>query len=117
VRPTLRSVVFVLQVLEAGRALQLAEDLTGLPVGVRKLLDLAAAVREHETGRGGPLAPLLARLGTAAARAAEGAREMSTFQGEACLALMRFATGRARLSGRRMPRRLGPARTRPEPRR
>jgi len=110
-------VVFVRQVVEAGRALQLAEDLTGLPVRVRKLLDLAAAVPEHETGRGLPPARLLARFGTAGARAAEGAREMITFLGEACLALMRFATERARLIGRRMQRRLGPARTRPEPRR
>jgi phospholipid/cholesterol/gamma-HCH transport system permease protein len=65
-------------------------------VGVRKLLELAAAVPERETGRGAPPAPLLARLGTAAARAAGAAREMITFLGEACLALGRFATGRAR---------------------
>jgi phospholipid/cholesterol/gamma-HCH transport system permease protein len=89
-------VVFVLQVLEASRGLHLAEDLAGLPVGVRKLLELAAAVPERETGRGAPPAPLLARLGTAAARAAGAAREMITFLGEACLALGRFATGRAR---------------------
>jgi phospholipid/cholesterol/gamma-HCH transport system permease protein len=90
-------VVFVRQVLEVGRGLQLAEDLTGLPEGVRKLLDLAAAVPERETGRDVAAAPLLARLGMAAARAAGDAREMVSFLGEACLALARFATGRARL--------------------
>jgi hypothetical protein len=37
-----RFVVFVRQVLEAARERQLAEDLTGLPPGVRKLLELAA---------------------------------------------------------------------------
>jgi phospholipid/cholesterol/gamma-HCH transport system permease protein len=90
-------VVFVRQVLEVTHALQLAQDLTGLPAGVRKLLELAAAVSERKTGRDVPPAGLLARLGAAAARAGADAREMMSFVGETCLALGRFAVGRARL--------------------
>ncbi len=89
-------VVFVRQALDVGRGLQLGADLSGLPAGVRKLLDLAAAVPERETGRGARPAPLLARLGTAAVRAAGRAREMVTFLGEAWLALGRFVSRRAR---------------------
>src|SRR5262249_38756692 len=71
--------------------------LSGLPVGVRKLLDLAAAVPERETGRAVRPAGLLARLGTTAERLAREARELSTFVGQACLALVQFALGRARV--------------------
>jgi phospholipid/cholesterol/gamma-HCH transport system permease protein len=91
-----RFVVFVRQVLETARDRQLAEDLTGLPTGVRKLLELAAAVPEVQTGRRARPVALLARIGTGAARAATSARQMITFLGEACLALARFPTGRAR---------------------
>jgi phospholipid/cholesterol/gamma-HCH transport system permease protein len=90
-------VVFVRHALDIGRGLQLGADLSGLPGGVRKLLDLAAAVPERETGRGTRPVPLLARLGVAASRAAGLAREMVTFLGDACLALERFVRGRARL--------------------
>jgi hypothetical protein len=53
-------VVFVRHVLDVGRGLRLGADLSGLPAGVRKLLDLAAAVPERETGRGARPVPLLA---------------------------------------------------------
>jgi phospholipid/cholesterol/gamma-HCH transport system permease protein len=90
-------VVFVRQAVDAGRALNLDVDLSGLPAGVRKLLDLAAAVSERETGRGTRPAPLLARLGAVAIRGAGQARDMVTFLGDACLALGRFVGRRARL--------------------
>jgi phospholipid/cholesterol/gamma-HCH transport system permease protein len=90
-------VVFVRHVLDVSRGLQLGADLSGLPAGVRKLLDLAAAVPERETGRGARRVPLLARLGAAAIRATGFARETVTFLGDACLALERFVSGRARL--------------------
>jgi phospholipid/cholesterol/gamma-HCH transport system permease protein len=90
-------VVFVRQVLDIGRDRHLDADLSGLPAGVRKLLDLAAAVPERETGRGARPVPLVARVGAAAVRAAEQAREMVTFLGDACLALGRFVGARARL--------------------
>jgi phospholipid/cholesterol/gamma-HCH transport system permease protein len=90
-------VVFVRQALNAGRDLHLDADLSGLPAGVRKLLDLAAAVSERETGRCARPVPLLARLGGVAIRGAGQAREMVTFLGDACLALGRFVGRRARL--------------------
>ena len=60
-------VVFVRQALDAGQRAQLVADLSGLPAGVRKLLDLAAAVPERETGRGARSVSFLARVGTARA--------------------------------------------------
>ena len=90
-------VVFVRQVLDVSRGLLLGADLSGLPAGVRRLLDLARAVPERETGRSARPAPLLAHLGGAVVRAAEHGRQMITFLGEACVALARFATRRARL--------------------
>ena len=88
--------VFILKVLDDAKALDLTVDRSGLPDGVRKLLDLAAAVPERDTKRGGTSQPFLARIGSAATAAASGAREMVTFVGEATLALARAAVGRAR---------------------
>jgi phospholipid/cholesterol/gamma-HCH transport system permease protein len=90
-------VVFVRHALDVGRDLQLGADLSGLPGGVRKLLDLAAGVPERQTGRGVRRVPLVARVGAAAVRAAALAREMVTFVGDACLALARLLARRARL--------------------
>ena len=90
-------VVFVRQALDAGRDLHLDADVSGLPTGVRKLIDLAAAVSERETGRAAQPMPLLERLGHVAIRGAAHGREMVTFLGDACLALGRFAGRRARL--------------------
>lgn len=89
--------VFVRHVLDVARALHLETDLTGLPDGARKLVQLAAAVPERETRRPARPVALIARIGAAAVRGAAGAREMVTFVGEACLALARFARRRARL--------------------
>jgi len=88
--------VFILKVLDDAKALDLTVDRSGLPDGVRKLLDLAAAVPERDTKRGGTPQPFLARMGSVAMAAASGAREMLTFVGEATLALARAAVGRAR---------------------
>jgi phospholipid/cholesterol/gamma-HCH transport system permease protein len=90
-------VVFVRHALDVGRALHLEADVSGLPPGVRKLLELAAAVSERRTGRGAPAVPRLARLGAVAIAAATHARDMVTFLGEACAALARFVSGRARV--------------------
>ncbi len=88
--------VFVLKVIEAGTSRGITADRAGLPDGARKLLDLAAAVPERDTKRDGAAQPLLARIGSAAADAVAGAREMVTFVGEASLALARASVGRAR---------------------
>ena len=90
-------VVFVRQALDVGGHLHLDTDFSGLPAGVRKLLDLAGAVPERETRRGARPVSLVARVGAAAVRAAGQTREMVTFLGSACVALGRFVRGRARL--------------------
>jgi phospholipid/cholesterol/gamma-HCH transport system permease protein len=94
-------VVFVRQALDAGQRAQLVADLSGLPAGVRKLLDLAAAVPERETGRGARSVSFLARVGTAALRGVGSAREMVTFLGEA--GVPSRTTRCQRLPGRRSP--------------
>ena len=88
--------VFVRKVIEAGTPRGITADKAGLPDGARKLLDLAAAVPERDTKRGGAAEPLLARIGKATADVLAGARDMVTFVGEASLALARAAVGRAR---------------------
>jgi phospholipid/cholesterol/gamma-HCH transport system permease protein len=88
--------VFVLNMLAAATSRGLAVDRSGLPDGVRKLLDLAAAVPERDTRRAGAPPSLLARVGASAVSTLAGAREMITFVGEASLALGHAAVGRAR---------------------
>jgi phospholipid/cholesterol/gamma-HCH transport system permease protein len=88
--------VFVLNMLDAAASRGLAVDRSGLPDGVRKLLDLAAAVPERDTKRAGASPSLLARVGASAMSELAGAREMITFVGEASLALAHAVVGRAR---------------------
>jgi phospholipid/cholesterol/gamma-HCH transport system permease protein len=88
--------VFVLKLVEAGTARGITVDRSGLPEGVRKLLDLAAAVPERDTKRRAAAPPFLERVGRASIAVGSGALEMITFVGEASLALARAAVGRAR---------------------
>ena len=88
--------VFILNVLDAAKSLGFTVDRAGLPDGVRKLLDLAAAVPERDTKRSAATPPFLARLGRSALSAVGSAREMITFVGEATVALAHAAVGRAR---------------------
>ncbi len=88
--------VFVLNVRDAATSLGLTVDRSGLPDGVRKLLDLAAAVPERDTKRAGAEQTFLARLGTSATSALAGAGAMITFIGESSIALAHAAVGRAR---------------------
>jgi len=88
--------VFILNVLDAAKSLGFTVDRAGLPDGVRKLLDLAAAVPERDTKRSAATPPFLARLGRSALSAVGSAREVITFVGEATVALAHAAVGRAR---------------------
>src|SRR5215468_6491186 len=88
--------VFILNVLDAAKSLGFTVDRAGLPDGVRKLLDLAAAVPERDTKRSAATPPFLARIGRSALSAVGSAREMITFVGEATVALAHAAVGRAR---------------------
>ena len=88
--------VFILNVLDAAKSLGFTVDRAGLPDGVRKLLDLAAAVPERDTKRSAATPTFLARIGRSALSAVGSAREMITFVGEATVALAHAAVGRAR---------------------
>ena len=71
-------------------------DLDGLPEGVHKLLDLAAAVpAKEDTGRHGELPPLLARIGSATLDFVQGIPEMLHFIGEVAIACGRLLRGKA----------------------
>jgi len=88
--------IFVLSVQDAAKSLGFTVERAGLPEGVRKLLDLAAAVPERDTKRGGAPPPFLARVGRGALSGLSGAREMITFVGESTIALGHAMLGRAR---------------------
>ncbi len=90
-------VTFVAQVAEGCGRRGIDVDRASLPPGVRRLLALAEAVPEKQGARAAPaLAPLPTRVGVAAMAAWEEAHDWLRFLGEATLALVRFATGRAR---------------------
>jgi phospholipid/cholesterol/gamma-HCH transport system permease protein len=69
----------------------------GLPDGAARLLELAFAVPERkDASRDEERASLLSRVGRAALSTLEDARDGLEFLGSAMLALLRFASGRAR---------------------
>jgi phospholipid/cholesterol/gamma-HCH transport system permease protein len=74
----------------------LAVDLSRLPDGVQRLLDLAAAVPPHAADGTRRAPSLLAALGTAALELAQGPPRTATFLGEVVLAAGRALVGRAR---------------------
>jgi phospholipid/cholesterol/gamma-HCH transport system permease protein len=72
-------------------------DDSGLPLGVRRLLKLAAAVPETEGARRGAApAPLLSRVGRSVVRGWAAGGESVAFVGDVALSLGRFVTRRAR---------------------
>ncbi len=89
-------VIFARRVLEFAKSKSIAVDRGGLPEGVRRLLDLAAAVpAQKDTGRHGEIPPFLTRTGLRAQEIARGFPEMLRFVGEATVALGRLARGKA----------------------
>jgi phospholipid/cholesterol/gamma-HCH transport system permease protein len=78
----------------------IALDRAGLPEGIRRLLDLAAAVPE-QTGahREEVWESVLARIGKRTMALAGSAGDMLRFMGDACLALLKLLRGRARFRG------------------
>ena len=87
---------FVSRVAEESRAAGIDVDQSGLPEGARRLLALAAAVPERQTGRDEVRKPWLGQVGAFAIGVFEGATDMLRFIGGAVLALAAFARGRAR---------------------
>jgi phospholipid/cholesterol/gamma-HCH transport system permease protein len=84
------------KIMDRSTALEIDLDRSGLPGGVRRLLDLARAVPEKDTGKGGTPQPWLARVGNTATEWLAASLEIITFVGEAVLSFLRLATGRAR---------------------
>lgn len=73
-------------------------DRAGLPEGVRKLLDLSAAVPECKGARRSvERDPFLARVGATALALGQGTVQVFTFIGECTVALVKLCSGRARL--------------------
>lgn len=89
--------ILILRVRQRCEALDVALDLSGLPQGARRLIELAAEVPPREGARSSA-APLsvLARIGEWGIRNARAMREVLTFVGEAAISTGRFVTGRAR---------------------
>jgi phospholipid/cholesterol/gamma-HCH transport system permease protein len=76
---------------------QIALDRAGLPEGVRRLLDLAAAVPERQGARREAMRdPILARIGQATIATTASAGRMLGFLGEAFLAFLKLLRGQAR---------------------
>jgi phospholipid/cholesterol/gamma-HCH transport system permease protein len=89
-------VTFAVKVLEEAKARGIESDRAGLPEGAQRLLHLAEAVPERQTGRSLAQRPWLARIGAwATAVWVEIATGLS-FLGEAVLALGALLRGRAR---------------------
>ncbi len=89
-------VTFVIKVLEEARVRGIESDRAGLPDGAQRLLHLAEAVPERQTGRARVPPPWLARVG---AWATAGWAETTTglaFLGDGMLALGALLRGRAR---------------------
>jgi phospholipid/cholesterol/gamma-HCH transport system permease protein len=89
-------VTFVLKVLGETAARGVTADRAGLPDGVRRLIAMAEAVPEQQTGRTGAQPPWLARLGTTAIATARAVTVGLGFLGESLLALGALVRRRAR---------------------
>src|SRR5215467_7325522 len=79
-------VTFVLRVLGEMAARGVAADRDGLPDGVRRLIAMAEAVPERQTGRTDTRPAWLARIGTKTIAASRGVTVGFAFLGEALLA-------------------------------
>lgn len=89
--------IFLRSILEGCRLRNVEADRAGLPNGVCRLLDLAAAVPEAEgTNRHETQRPLVTQVGQAFLCQVDGGRQVVEFVGSTCLALVKFCVGRAR---------------------
>jgi phospholipid/cholesterol/gamma-HCH transport system permease protein len=93
-------ITFLRNVEELCRSRQVDIDRGTLPEGIRRLLDLAAAVPERQEARRGEVRdPILARIGKWGIGVAAAATDMVRFLGEAFLALLQLLRGRASFRG------------------
>ena len=89
-------VTFVLKLLREAVKLGIDTDRTGLPEGVQRLVALAEAVPERQTGRSDARPPWLARIGASAIATATALTAGLAFLGESLLAFQAFLRRRAR---------------------
>jgi phospholipid/cholesterol/gamma-HCH transport system permease protein len=89
-------VTFAISVLAEAKAHGIESDRTGLPEGTQRLLHLAEAVPERQTGRARAQPPWLARIGARAIATWGETAAGLAFLGESLLALGALLRGRAR---------------------
>jgi phospholipid/cholesterol/gamma-HCH transport system permease protein len=89
-------VTFAIKVLQEARTRGVVGDQAGLPDGAQRLLRLAQAVPERQTGRSQPQPAWLARIGGRATAAWAASEAGLAFLGEGVLALGTLLRGRAR---------------------
>jgi phospholipid/cholesterol/gamma-HCH transport system permease protein len=88
---------FLIKVIAMCAQSDIHVDREGLPAGVNRLLDLAAAVPERKDSRREPgREPILARIGGTAVGCWRSSMELLVFIGEIAQSFMRMITGRAR---------------------
>ena len=87
---------FLVRLSAACRIRHIEVEREGLPAGVRRLLDLAEAVPQRESGRGGAAPSGLERVGETMIRASRAAGDGLEFLGESVLAFANLVVGRAR---------------------
>ncbi|UCC32199.1 MAG: hypothetical protein JSU86_07935, partial [Phycisphaerales bacterium] len=87
---------FLIKIIDACRERKIDVDRGGLPEGVRRLLDLAYAVPEKQTHRGGKRERMLARIGQGTIETYRSLIDIIKFTGECTISLGRFVCGRAR---------------------
>jgi phospholipid/cholesterol/gamma-HCH transport system permease protein len=89
-------VTFAIKMLDEARTRGIESVRAGLPDGAQRLLHLAEAVPEKQTGRARERPPWLARIGTWATSAWSETTSGLSFLGEGILALFTLLRGRAR---------------------
>jgi phospholipid/cholesterol/gamma-HCH transport system permease protein len=93
--------VFLVEISRFSSQHDIAMDMSGLPPGMQRLLELATAVPEKAGARRAEQAhTMLARIGSRAVAAVAAAKETLDFIGEVSLSLARMMTGQARFQSR-----------------
>jgi len=90
-------ITFLLKVFDQCSQRQIEADRSGLPEGVRRLLNLATAVPEKKDARKVAVQePILVQIGKASMDVARQVTALTAFLGEATLAFSRFLVGKAK---------------------
>jgi phospholipid/cholesterol/gamma-HCH transport system permease protein len=93
--------IFLRKVIEVCAGRQIQVETGGLPDGVKRLLDLAAAVPEKKDARkGAGRKPFFLQVGEGSLAAISSTKEMLAFIGEASIAFVKLLGGKARFRRR-----------------